>query len=138
MGGKLLILANNSLGLYRFRADLIRTLGQTYTVYASTPRNDHFDDLASIGCHVIETGIDRRGLNPIRDLRLLRTYRRLIREIRPDLVITYTIKCNVWGGCSVCGQCDRPGERFSASGAVAPGGDLPLPDRAEACRGCIL
>ena len=75
MGGKLLILANNSLGLYRFRADLIRTLGQTYTVYASTPRNDHFDDLASIGCHVIETGIDRRGLNPIRDLRLLRTYR---------------------------------------------------------------
>ena len=71
MGGKLLILANNSLGLYRFRADLIRTLGQTYTVYASTPRNDHFDDLASIGCHVIETGIDRRGLNPIRDLRLL-------------------------------------------------------------------
>ena len=46
MGGKLLILANNSLGLYRFRADLIRTLGQTYTVYASTPRNDHFDDLA--------------------------------------------------------------------------------------------
>lgn len=98
MGGKLLILANNSLGLYRFRADLIRTLGQTYTVYASTPRNDHFDDLASIGCHVIETGIDRRGLNPIRDLRLLRTYRRLIREIRPDLVITYTIKCNVYGG----------------------------------------
>ena len=61
MGGKLLILANNSLGLYRFRADLIRTLGQTYTVYASTPRNDHFDDLASIGCHVIETGIDRRS-----------------------------------------------------------------------------
>ena len=49
MGGKLLILANNSLGLYRFRADLIRTLGQTYTVYASTPRNDHFADLASIG-----------------------------------------------------------------------------------------
>ena len=93
MGGKLLILANNSLGLYRFRADLIRTLGQTYTVYASTPRNDHFDDLASIGCHVIETGIDRRGLNPIRDLRLLRTYRRLIREIwssRIPLSATFT------------------------------------------------
>ncbi len=98
MGGKILILANNSLGLYRFRADLIRTLAQTYTVYASTPRNDHFDDLASVGCHAIETEVDRRGLNPVRDLRLLRTYRRLIREIQPDFVITYTIKCNVYGG----------------------------------------
>ena len=46
MGGKLLILANNSLGLYRFRADLIRTLGQTYTLYASSPRTVHFVDVA--------------------------------------------------------------------------------------------
>ena len=98
MNGKILILANSSVGLYRFRADLIRTLAEEYTVYVSTPRGDHFDELPSLGCRAIGTEVDRRGMNPFRDLRLLHTYRRLIREIQPDFVVTYTIKCNVYGG----------------------------------------
>lgn len=98
MKGKILILANSSVGLYIFRSGLIRELARDYEVYASTPRGDHFDELADVGCHAIETEVDRRGLNPFRDLRLLATYRSLIRDIRPDLVITYTIKPNVYGG----------------------------------------
>ncbi len=96
---KILILANNSLGLYRFRGALIRVLLEKgHTVYASTPRNDHYDDLASMGVQMLETSIDRRGTDPLADMRLSRTYRRMLREIQPDLVITYTIKPNVYGG----------------------------------------
>lgn len=96
---KVLILANNSLGLYRFRGTLIRELLEKgHTVYASTPRNDHYDDLERMGVQMLETFIDRRGTDPLADMRLSRTYRRMLREIQPDLVMTYTIKPNVYGG----------------------------------------
>lgn len=96
---KILILANNSLGLYRFRGALIRELlKKGHTVYASTPRNDHYDDLEHMGVQMLETPIDRRGTNPFAELRLSRTYGRMIREVQPDLVMTYTIKPNVYGG----------------------------------------
>lgn len=96
---KILILANNSIGLYRFRGVLIRELLEKgHTVYASTPRNDYYDDLARMGVQMLETFIDRRGTNPLADMRLSRTYNRMLREIQPDLVITYTIKPNVYGG----------------------------------------
>lgn len=95
---KILILANNSLGLYRFRGALIGKLLESHTVYASSPRNDCFDELERMGVHMIETPIDRRGTDPLTDIKLYRTYRRMMRDIQPDLVITYTIKANVYGG----------------------------------------
>lgn len=96
---KILILANNSLGLYRFRGTLIRELlKKGHIVYASTPRNDHYDDLERMGVQMLETPIDRRGTNPLADVRLSRTYGRMIREVQPDLILTYTIKPNVYGG----------------------------------------
>lgn len=95
---KILILANNSLGLYRFRGALIGRLLESHIVYASSPRNDCFDELERMGVHMIETPVDRRGTDPFTDIKLYRTYLRMMRDIQPDLVITYTIKANVYGG----------------------------------------
>lgn len=93
-----LILGNNSVGLYIFRGDLIRALSQTNKVCASTPDNGFFSEIEELGCRVIETPIDRRGVNFVTDLGLLRRYRAMIKEEKPDLVITYTIKPNIYGG----------------------------------------
>lgn len=93
-----LFLTNNSDGLYGFRRELLATLTENNSVYVSTPDDGYFDELRSIGCQIIETPIDRRGLNPITDINLFRQYRKLLRQIRPDMVITYTIKPNVYGG----------------------------------------
>lgn len=97
MPEKVLILANSSSGLYDFRNELITELGKTCQVVASVPAEDKVDDLQALGCRIIDTDVDRRGMNPLRDLKLLMRYRKLLKEEKPDLVITYTIKPNVYG-----------------------------------------
>ena len=95
---KILILANNDLGLYRFRKELIITLLQDNEVYISLPYGEMVEPLVEQGCVFIDTPIDRRGLNPLTDFRLFLAYRKLVKDIKPDLVITYTIKPNIYGG----------------------------------------
>lgn len=98
MKKKILILANSSAGLYSFRKELILRLREYGEVYASIPDDGHFEDVEALGCHVIKTDVDRRGIDPVKDLRLVAFYRKLVRQVEPDLVITYTIKPNVYGG----------------------------------------
>lgn len=72
---KVLILANNSGGLYRFRKELMKKMiDKGYQVYAFTPFDDNIKDLKEIGVSLIETFINRRGMNPVRDFGLLMTY----------------------------------------------------------------
>lgn len=98
MSKRILVLANNSDGLYGFRKELLTALAKHSELYASTPDNGYLENLRSIGCHVIDTAIDRRGVNPCTDFSLFLRYFRMIKGIRPDLVITYTIKPNIYGG----------------------------------------
>lgn len=94
----LLILTNNSDGLYGFRHELIEELTKSYNVVAATPNDGYFDELEKLGCRIIETPVDRRGLNPFADIKLFLKYLRIIRKLKPDKVITYTIKPNIYGG----------------------------------------
>lgn len=96
---KILILANSSSGLYNFRRDLIQKLiADSFSISACNPENDKSAELSEIGCKCINTEMDRRGINPIRDFKLLLRYKRIIKAEKPDLVITYTIKPNIYGG----------------------------------------
>ena len=95
---KILILANSSSGLYGFRKELITELLIDNKVIAITPDSGNCDDLKKIGCEVIVLPIDRRGVNPVTDSKLLWGYYKRIRKIKPDLVVTYTIKPNIYGG----------------------------------------
>ena len=95
---KILILANSSAGLYDFRNELIEKLLSEYQVTVSLPDTVKTEELKSEGCKVVHTPINRRGVNPAEDFKLLRSYRRLLKEEKPDLVLTYTIKPNIYGG----------------------------------------
>lgn len=96
---KILILANFDVGLYQFRKELLEELiKRNYEVYISVPNGDLIDRIEAIGCRVIPTDIDRRGTNPIKDLALIKLYKKLINEINPSVVLTYTIKPNIYGG----------------------------------------
>lgn len=94
----ILILANNDVGLYQFRRELIQELQKEHTVTLSLPNGVLIRPFEEMGCRFVNTPIDRRGIDPATDLALFRRYRRMLREIKPDLVITYTIKPNVYGG----------------------------------------
>lgn len=102
---KILILTNHSYMLYRFRTELIRELMKDHEVVLSMPFVGHEEDFMAMGLRCIETEVDRRGIDPKRDLKLFRFYRKLLKEERPDMVITYSIKPNIYGGwaCQLAG-----------------------------------
>lgn len=50
------------------------------------------------GCRYAEAVIDRRGTNVFRDAALLHSYIKLMKEVQPDVVLTYTVKCSIYGG----------------------------------------
>ena len=92
---KILILANSSGGLYDFRNDFVLGLLKDYEVYVSIPDEVKTKELAEEGCKIIKTPINRRGVNPVEDFKLFLAYRKLMKEMKPDLVATYTIKPNI-------------------------------------------
>lgn len=93
-----LIAANFDVGLYQFRRELIETLLQDHQVSISLPYGTLVEPLQEAGCTFIDTPVDRRGLNPVKDLKLFVNYCRILKKQKPDLVITYTIKPNLYGG----------------------------------------
>ncbi len=121
----ILILANSSGGLYDFRNELIQKLLKEYRVVASLPDTVKTELLQEEGVVVEHTPINRRGMNPLQDLKLLRSYRRLLAKYKPALVLTYTIKPNVYGGfaCRKAGVAYLPtitglGSTFQKSGPL--------------------
>lgn len=96
---KMLIFINNDVGLFKFRKELIQGLQyQGWDVYAGFPDGEMTGDIEGIGCKAISIPVDRRGVNPLTDMKLVRAYKKVLREIQPDYVLTYTIKPNIYGG----------------------------------------
>lgn len=91
---KILIATNHSYMFYRFRKELVEALMQEHEVILSTPFVGHEDDLQAMGLRCIETDIDRRSINPFKDMKLLKTYQQMLDELQPDMVVTYSIKPN--------------------------------------------
>lgn len=95
---KVLILANYDVGLYQFRRELIQELLNDNEVYISLPNGDLVQPLIDYGCKFINTAVDRRGIKPATDIKLFTNYIHIIKKTNPDLVVTYTIKPNIYGG----------------------------------------
>ena len=96
---KILIATNHSYMLWQFRRELIAALLERgHQVMVSTPFVGHQKDLEGLGCRCVETAVDRRGVNLLRDLGLCMAYRRLLAAEDPDLVLTYSIKPNIYAG----------------------------------------
>ena len=94
-------MANSIIGLYSFRQELVEALrDRGFHVWISCPDDDapKYAYFKELGYEMVETPVDRRGTNPLHDLGLFRFYRKLIRELKPSAVLTYTIKPNVYGG----------------------------------------
>lgn len=92
------IFANNDIGLYIFRRELIGELLKKHAVMLSLPDGDLVRPLEAMGCRFMDTPMKRRGINPVTDLGLFLRYWKLLRSHKPELVITYTIKPNIYGG----------------------------------------
>ena len=102
---KILIICNSASGLEVFRGMLIkRLIKEGNTVNSIIPVADEEKELNAEkeiekwNCKLIRIPMERRGMNPIKDIKLLKSYYEIMKAKKPDLVITYTIKPNIYGG----------------------------------------
>ena len=80
MGKKLLIVANHFATIYKFRKELVSKLVEEgYDVIISLPFSPDIEKIKDLGVRVIDTKVDRKSLNPIKDLKLLNDYKNLIK-----------------------------------------------------------
>ena len=91
------LLTNNDDDVYCFRKELIDGLiADGYDMLISCPYGPKFELMNDISYIYDNPIIDRRGMNPIKDFRLLIHYLNLFRKYRPAVVLTYTAKPNVY------------------------------------------
>ena len=95
---KVLMLANHFITLFSFRKELIKKLiNDGHEVYLSIPESNENEFFIKTGCKIFPTSIDRRGVNPLKDLQLLKQYKKMMKVIKPDIIFSYTIKPNIYG-----------------------------------------
>ncbi len=96
---KLLLFANTDWYLFNFRRSLASALlAAGHEVLLLSPPGPHVEKLRALGFDWREAPMERRSLNPMRELALLFWLYRLLRAERPDLIHSFTIKCVVYGG----------------------------------------
>lgn len=101
---KILFLVNHSITIYNFRLELVQALiKEGHQVIISSPYGNKIDDLIKEGCEFENIDISRHGMNPIKECVLIAKYIKLIKKVKPDVVLSYTIKPNIYGGmaCSL-------------------------------------
>ncbi|MCT4785119.1 glycosyltransferase family 4 protein [Exiguobacterium aestuarii] len=99
MNKNVLILVNHEVVIYNFRKELVdKLIKEGHRVTISCPTGSKLEELASMGCHIIQQPIDRRSINPVKDAKLFFDYLRTMLKVQPDVILTYTIKPNIYGG----------------------------------------
>ncbi|WP_300082496.1 glycosyltransferase family 4 protein [uncultured Thomasclavelia sp.] len=95
---KVLFLSNHFITLYSFRKELLIELSKgEYDIYISTPKDSQNSFFTDLGFNVIETNIDRRGINPLNDITLIKQYYSIMKKIKPDIIFSFTVKPNIYG-----------------------------------------
>lgn len=99
--GTLILTANSMQNLAHFRAPLVTALDAAgFQLVALAP-----EDGApfSVPLRRLSIPIDRKGINPWKDLGTIRAYRSRFAEIRPAAVLSFTPKANIYGALAARG-----------------------------------
>lgn len=93
-----MILVNHDVVIYNLRKELVeRLIAEDYTVIVSSPYGSKIDELVDMGCIYDKVDIERHGTNPLQDKKLYEYYKKTIKKYQPNIVLTYTIKPNIYG-----------------------------------------
>jgi glycosyltransferase involved in cell wall biosynthesis len=94
----ILITANSSWYALNFRRSLIEALiAAGHRVSVLAPRDEHSDALILLGTEFRVLDMDPKGLSPAANLGLLLRFLAANRALRPDAVVSFTIKNNIFG-----------------------------------------
>lgn len=98
-GPHIVVCANQAWNLVNFRVDLIRALiaGGCQVTAIAPPDPAMEARLAELGARFEPLSLDAKGIAPHRDLATLLAIYRLLKGLRPDAWLSWTIKPNVYG-----------------------------------------
>ena len=98
MAKKILINTNTSWNIYNFRLGLIKSLvAAGHEVIALAPKDDYVSSLEACGISCYNIKLNVKSTNPIKDLYLILQYYIKIKVLKPDVILSYTIKPNIYG-----------------------------------------
>lgn len=98
------IVLNTSWNIYNFRMNFVKTLLEKgYEVHTIAPVDAYTHYLIDAGCHHHPLRMDSRGINPIKDFGLILELRGIYKKLKPDMILHYTIKPNVYGSIASAG-----------------------------------
>lgn len=101
---KIVMTVNAAWNIWNFRLPLLTALlGEGHEVIVLAPRDEAARKLEALGCRVVHLEMDVKGLNPAQDARLWWRLRRHFRQIRPDVILSFTIKNNLFGALAAKG-----------------------------------
>ncbi len=93
------LVTNNDDDVYCFRKEIIESLIENgYSVLISCPYGEKFKLIEDIEYIYDDPVIDRRGTSVTADAKLFFHYMSVLKKYRPDVVLTYTVKPNVYCG----------------------------------------
>lgn len=96
---KLLFVANKDNNFYNFRREVIMHLKEDgYEVVLVCPYGKKIDFFTERGCRFVDLPIDRRGMNAFKEITWLKRFRTILKNERPDVVLTYTTKSSIYAG----------------------------------------
>lgn len=96
---KILIASVTDSGIFRVRGELIeRLLFEGHKIVIAAPRTSAADKLESLGCTFINVPIQPHGMHLREELSLIAVFRKILRKERPEMLITFTIKPNLYLG----------------------------------------
>lgn len=95
---KITLVVNVAWSMFNFRHGLLKQLlAEGYMVTVITSRDEFSDKLCAMGCTVIDLPIAGKGTNPLQDLHLLYSLYRIYLSTKPNFIIHYSIKPNIYG-----------------------------------------
>ncbi len=95
---KIAIVLNTSWNIYNFRMGLINSIKENgHEVIAIAPKDEYTHLLIEAGCRFEEVTMDSRGANVFKDLGLIFELFGIYRKVKPDVILHYTIKPNIYG-----------------------------------------
>lgn len=101
---RFLFLSHLDFNLFRFRLPVMKALvDRGHEVVAASPVGAYAARLPALGIAHEAFEIDRRGLNPASELKVVFALRALLRRVRPTLLHTFMHKPNIYGSLAARG-----------------------------------
>lgn len=96
---KIVFFVNHDMYLYNFRKEIVKKFIELgHKVYVVSPNGEYIKYIMDMGAEFIPIEMNRHGINPFKELFLIRKIKKIFKKIKPDYILTFTIKPNIYGG----------------------------------------